>query len=160
MIISIFDQDLVFRYVSTCISPLTPTDVIGNHPWDWTSGREREKVKTAFSRCLSLGESTSYWCISTVNGAEFCFYNRLARIEINGTRGVLCVASVLPVEANEMDETDRTIVTLLAQGMSQKDVASQLGLSQPTISQREASVRRRLNIKSRNDYCYLDSLFS
>lgn len=139
---------LVVSSDGTCVlNPRVP-EAVGQSPWEWCIDEDRDACREAFVRaCMFREEVPTFETRMRYNGRVVRLGMRLYPLDRNDSAGqVLCVYH--RVFDAELTPRERNVLALVAGGASPKETAKALGVSDSTVRDHIAAIKRKLRIET------------
>jgi DNA-binding CsgD family transcriptional regulator len=126
---------------------LNNPQVIGTSIWEWHAEDEREQIRSAYARAITLGETQSFESTASWDGSPKRFH---CRIEQSNTGDVAAVSQMNEVSHTDVGLTrrERQVLALLAQDCSTQQIAERLGIVASTVETHRTHLRKKLGVRS------------
>lgn len=119
--------------------------VLGTPAWDWVTSDNLEAVKTAYARCLTLGEPQRFQAEISIDGRSVDSDVWLHPTELTEAR-IIATSIRLPSRVRLLTDSERNVLRLIGEGIAPKAIAGELHVTRATIDSHRRNIMKKLRI--------------
>lgn len=119
--------------------------VLGTPAWKWVTSENIEEVKTAYSRCLILGEPQRFQAEISIDGRSIDADVWLQPTTLQEAK-IIATSVRRPSRLRSLTEAEKIVLRMTGEGVSPKDIAKELSVTRATIDSHRRSIMKKLRI--------------
>ena len=119
--------------------------ILGTPAWKWVTSDNVESVKTAYSRCLILGEPQQFQAEVSIEGRSVDMNVWLKSTSLADAK-IVATSIRLPSRMKTLTASEKEVLKLIGDGLAPKRIAEALDVARATIDTHRRNIMKKLRI--------------
>ena len=124
--------------------------IMGTKAWDWVTSDNIDTVKTAYSRCIVMGEPQRFQAEVTIDNRSVDMDIWLHHAQLDEVR-IVATGIRLPSRIRLLTDAEKEVLKLSGEGMAPKAIAEQLEIERSTIDTHRRNIMKKLRIDNAHE---------